>query len=72
MPAIRKYPMENMLWYPGGSYKENALVNKICQITLHNLPAYLVDLFSVLSGRKPVMTRIVKKMHKAQKVTIQY
>ena len=34
MAAIRKYPMENVLWYPGGSYKESALLNTICQVRI--------------------------------------
>jgi len=67
MTAIRKYPMENVLWYPGGSYKESALLNYICQVTFHSLPAYLMDTASYLMGKKPVMVRVVEKMHKAQK-----
>jgi len=65
MEAMIKYPMESMLWYPGGSMKESALVNKICQVTQHTAPAYLVDCLSYLSGKKPVMRRVVEKMHKA-------
>ena len=30
--ALRKYPMENVLWYPGGSYKESAALNAVCQV----------------------------------------
>jgi len=67
MAAIRKYPMEDVLWYPGGSYKESALVNKICQVTLHTTPAYLADSLAYLMGKQPVMRRVVEKMHKAQK-----
>ena len=36
MAAIRKYPMENVLWYPGGSYKESALLNTICQVRTYS------------------------------------
>ena len=32
MSAMRKYPMENVLWYPGGSFKQSAFVNKVCQV----------------------------------------
>ena len=32
MAALREYPMENVVWYPGGSYKENPLVHKIYQV----------------------------------------
>ena len=37
MASIRKYPMENVLWYPGGSYKESAGVNKFCQVYKWNI-----------------------------------
>jgi len=66
LDAIRKYPMENMLWYPGGSYKESAVYNKICQILLHSLPAHLIDVGSLLLGKKQMMVKVVTKMHKAQ------
>ena len=32
MAAVRKYPMENVVRYPGGSYKESAILHKICQV----------------------------------------
>ena len=84
LDAIRKYPMENMLWYPGGSYKESAVYNKICQVLrkcsaseiiiiyfqvlLHSLPAHLIDVGSLLLGKKQMMVKVVTKMHKAQAV----
>ena len=81
--ALRKYPMENVLWYPGGSYKESAALNTVCQVSyqgrykqlvvfvkvlFHSVPAYMMDMVSYLVGKKPVMVRVVDKMHKAQKV----
>ena len=33
MAAVRKYPMENVVRYPGGSYKESAILHKICQVS---------------------------------------
>ena len=32
MKMTRKFPMENILWYPGGSYKENKMVNSACEV----------------------------------------
>jgi len=66
--AVYKYPMENCVWYPGGSYQEYWLANYIMQVLLHTIPAYIADGLSVLVGKKPVMRTIVQKMHKAQKV----
>ena len=45
MAAIRKFPMENVLWYPGGSYKESALHNTICQVNIRSsqmLPTHII------------------------------
>ena len=33
MKITRKFPMENILWYPGGSYKENKTVNSVCEVS---------------------------------------
>ena len=35
---------------------------------LHTIPAFIIDLVSCLTGKKPVMRRVVQKMHKAEKV----
>ena len=32
--AVRKYPMENVLWYPGGSYKQSDFANRVCQVEM--------------------------------------
>ena len=29
---ILKFPMENILWYPGGSFKENKILNSVCEV----------------------------------------
>eukprot|EP00092_Neocalanus_flemingeri_P036689 GFUD01039944.1.p1 GENE.GFUD01039944.1~~GFUD01039944.1.p1 ORF type:complete len:515 (+),score=130.04 GFUD01039944.1:51-1547(+) len=67
LASIRKYPMERVLRYPGGSYNEYAWVHRICQIALHSAPAYLMDTVACVMGKKQVMMRLVEKMHKAQK-----
>lgn len=69
MAAMRRYPMESVLWYPGGSFKQSNFVNKICQVAFQSLPAYIMDILSLLSGKKPVMIKTVQKMHKAQQAT---
>ena len=37
-------------------------------MTLHSLPAYLMDTVAYLMGKEQVMMKVVEKMHKAQKV----
>ena len=34
MEMTRRFPMENILWYPGGSYKENRMVNSLCEVMM--------------------------------------
>ena len=36
-------------------------------MTLHSLSAYLMDTMAYMMGKKPVMMKVVEKMHKAQK-----
>lgn len=60
MKMTRKFPMENILWYPGGSYKESKMVNSFCEVFQHTLPAHLFDLFLWMMGRKQFMVRLVQ------------
>ena len=32
LEIVSKYPFEGVLWYPGGSYKENYYVNRLFQV----------------------------------------
>jgi len=65
--SLLRFPMDNMVWYPGGSFKNNDFLNKLCQIVFHYCPAYLVDTAARCVGKKPIMVRISNKMHKATK-----
>ena len=40
------------------------------KVTLHSAPAYMMDTIAYVMGKKPVMKRVVEKMHKAQKVRV--
>ena len=60
MKITRKFPMENILWYPGGSYKENKMVNSVCEVVQHTLPAHICDFFLWMVGRKQFMVRLVQ------------
>ena len=33
LEIVSKYPFEGVLWYPGGSYKENYYVNRLFQVS---------------------------------------
>ncbi|TRY64151.1 hypothetical protein TCAL_04001 [Tigriopus californicus] len=64
-PFLLEYPPEKMFWYPGGSFKKSAVVDMMCQIAFHYIPAYLTDLCKVAMGQKPYMVNILNKMVKA-------
>lgn len=64
---MRKNPLGELVWYPGGSIHANWVVNTFGMLTLHILPAYVLDFFSRISGKKPIMVRIQSKLLKAAK-----
>ena len=52
MAAMRRYPMERVLWYPGGSFKQSKFVNKICQVrTTSHIVLIIVTSSSQLSHK---------------------
>lgn len=51
---VLKHPLNNVIWYPGGSFKSSRLVNNICIKLYHTFPAYIMDFISIISGRKPM------------------
>ncbi|GLH01985.1 Putative fatty acyl-CoA reductase CG5065 [Gryllus bimaculatus] len=51
---VRKIPFNDVIWYPGGSFKSNRLLNAACHVALHLAPAYALDAAARISGRKPI------------------
>ncbi|XP_070505691.1 putative fatty acyl-CoA reductase CG5065 [Chironomus tepperi] len=51
---IKRYPFENMLWYPTKHFGENKFIYNIYVTLAHNIPAHIVDFLFKLSGRKPL------------------
>ncbi|CAG0880196.1 unnamed protein product [Darwinula stevensoni] len=62
---IHKYPFNDVLWYPSGAFKTSKTLNNIYGYFLHYLPAYVLDGIALVSGKKPVMLRIQRKMTRA-------
>lgn len=62
---LRKNPMCNVLWYPGGSFTSSPLSNKFWAIVCHFIPAYILDAIIMMLGKKPLLVRIHKRIHKA-------
>lgn len=49
-----KNPLSDVLWYPAGSFKSNRVWNNINDFFVHYVPAYMMDVFANLTGRKPM------------------
>jgi fatty acyl-CoA reductase len=51
---IVQNPFNDVLWYPGGSFKSSRAIHNICVVALQVIPAYVFDIFARLSGKKPM------------------
>ncbi|KAL1109971.1 hypothetical protein AAG570_014080 [Ranatra chinensis] len=58
-------PFSEVVWYPGGSFKKSRTYNALCVLLFHTAPAFLFDLFAIITSRKPVMVRVQRKLQKA-------
>ncbi|KAI4475961.1 hypothetical protein M0804_013979 [Polistes exclamans] len=56
------YPSERVLWYYSLSLNRNYYVNFIWTIFLHWIPAVILDSLAYLSGKKPILVEIYRKM----------
>ncbi|RZF42877.1 hypothetical protein LSTR_LSTR014703 [Laodelphax striatellus] len=63
--SILLQPCENVIWYPGGSFKGSRFMNNICVAISHLLPAYLMDTCTRIAGRKPIMVTVQNKLLRA-------
>lgn len=51
---LQKHPLNGLVWYPDGCCRSNWYSNKLTSLTLHTLPAYIVDIFTRIVGKKPM------------------
>uniref|UniRef100_A0A8D8Q326 Fatty acyl-CoA reductase n=1 Tax=Cacopsylla melanoneura TaxID=428564 RepID=A0A8D8Q326_9HEMI len=65
--SMRQNPLSHITWYPDGQCRSNPVTNALCVFFLHRLPAHVLDVFSLLTGKKPFMVRIQNKLDKAAK-----
>ena len=47
-----KYPTVEMMWYPNCSFTMNRTVHKIDTAISHYLPAYIIDFFARITGKR--------------------
>lgn len=66
------YPMSISLWYPNGSMKRNYFHHWLCVIFLHYLPAYFIDFMLFITGHKPFLTNVQRRLSNGLKVLEYY
>lgn len=66
-----QYPMSVALWYPNGSMKTNRFLHTLCVIFFHYLPAYVIDFLLFITGNKPFLLGVQKRISHGLKV-LQY
>ncbi|XP_069702737.1 putative fatty acyl-CoA reductase CG5065 [Periplaneta americana] len=64
---MRRHPLGDVIWYPDGKCRSNWVLNSLCTLTLHIIPAHLLDFFSRIVGKKAIMVRVQNKLDKAAK-----
>jgi len=62
---VEKYPFEDMFWVPKLIYCKSVIDERVCVAVFSFLPAFVLDAFLRLMGKKPCMWRLTKKIAKA-------
>lgn len=62
MKAYMEFPSEKILWYPGGKMEQNTLLYLCRFIFLQFIPALFIDFLCIITGKKPWLTKIQKKI----------
>ncbi|CAG0917904.1 unnamed protein product [Notodromas monacha] len=63
--VTQRYPFNDVMWYPSGTFKSSRTAHTVSCAMLHFLPAYLMDLAAFVAGKKPIMVRIHSKFSRA-------
>ncbi|CAH2101760.1 unnamed protein product [Euphydryas editha] len=63
--AIRKVPIEGMLWYCGGAVTRSRIEYNFRVLFFHLLPALLVDLVLRITGNKPMLFKLQRRIYVA-------
>ena len=65
LALLAAYPSATTYRYPCGSFTNNKRLDNFYRLTLHYVPAYLVDLVTRLCGGKPLLVKIFRKFDQA-------
>jgi len=65
-PWVLEYPLETMIWCPGGSFKTNRAADRFARLYAQQIPARMVDVARAALGFKSFgLARICAKMERA-------
>lgn len=59
----KQVPSTSILWYYMLFLNKYLFVHNVCVIFLHMIPAAIVDTLAFLSGRKPMLWKLYRKIH---------
>nr|XP_032525808.1 putative fatty acyl-CoA reductase CG5065 [Danaus plexippus plexippus] len=65
---MNRVPLNNVVWYPGGSMKHSRLYHNICALFFHWIPAIIIDTLLFCLGYKPVLMRVHRRISKGFEV----
>ncbi|XP_055680430.1 putative fatty acyl-CoA reductase CG5065 [Lutzomyia longipalpis] len=60
-----QWPFDKTLWYPGGNVTNWKMYNYIKVILLHVLPAIIIDTAFKISGKKPFILKLQRRIYQA-------
>ncbi|XP_014218670.1 fatty acyl-CoA reductase wat-like [Copidosoma floridanum] len=60
----REVPSDLVLWYYAFTLTRNLWLHNIFCFLFHTVPAVVIDLLAVLSGREPMLLKAYRKIHK--------
>ncbi|KAK9306408.1 hypothetical protein QLX08_002921 [Tetragonisca angustula] len=63
----RLHPYNDVIWYPGGNCHTSTIINKICMLLQHIVPAHILDFTRRLKGKTANMVTLQSKLEKATK-----
>ncbi|CRL04379.1 CLUMA_CG017470, isoform A [Clunio marinus] len=61
-------PYKKIIWYPNLTFTSSYIWNMTCLILFQLFPAMFLDLFRMLSGKKPIFTSLQMKVIKGIKI----
>ncbi|XP_046980427.1 putative fatty acyl-CoA reductase CG5065 [Schistocerca americana] len=64
--TLNEVPLEPGVWYPAGHFTKSVVLHKLIHIFLELLPACLLDFLIMLSGRRPFLVHIQKRLQTGQ------